>query len=184
MRFSPSPPPSSSHCEGIRSDPQGESVEELHHRDAKDSEWSLPTSMPRSQHTQEKELGRGKSVRGYQPFDKGEWGEMESLLKNIRAHRAGHEHMNALSRTQRTFTICLKLFIIVSFSRSLCWFSFTLHSKCRISAYLGVGTSLAVSTTDSDTGNATDLRCKDPYTPGSPCVPCEVRNPFSMHLHR
>lgn len=42
--------------------------------------------MPKSQHTQEKELGRGKSARGPQPFSKGEWGEMENVLKHIRGH--------------------------------------------------------------------------------------------------
>ncbi|KAG8214440.1 phospholipase D [Butyriboletus roseoflavus] len=91
--FSATPPPSSSYSEengtniqGV----QGESVEELHDRDGKDSEWSFPASMPKSQHTQEKGLERGKSIRGSQPFDNGEWGETENLLKHIRGHLVLH----------------------------------------------------------------------------------------------
>jgi phospholipase D1/2 len=45
--------------------------------------------MPKPQHTQ-KELGRGKSVRGPRPFKKAEWGEMENMLKHIRGHLVLH----------------------------------------------------------------------------------------------
>ncbi|KAG6376934.1 hypothetical protein JVT61DRAFT_967 [Boletus reticuloceps] len=85
-----SPIPSSS---GIDSEenPQNESVEELHDRDGKDSEQSLPTTMPKSQHTQDKELGKGKSTRlGHQPFSKAEWGEMENMLEHICGHLVVH----------------------------------------------------------------------------------------------
>ncbi|KAH0831900.1 phospholipase D [Lanmaoa asiatica] len=86
---SPIPSPSTSDSEN-GSNPRDESVAELHDRDGKDSEWSLPATMPKSQHTQEKELGRGKSIRGPQPFDKGEWGEMENMLKHIHGHLVLH----------------------------------------------------------------------------------------------
>ncbi|KAF8120583.1 phospholipase D [Boletus edulis] len=87
-----SPIPSSSGIDSDenRSNLQNESVEELHDRDGKDSEQSLPTAMPRLQHTQEKELGKGKSTRGHQPFSKAEWGEMENMLEHIRGHLVVH----------------------------------------------------------------------------------------------
>ncbi|KAG9315940.1 hypothetical protein JVU11DRAFT_3592 [Chiua virens] len=82
--------PSSSGDSEHGSNPLGESVEELHYQHEKDSDWSLPTTVPKSQHTQEKDIGRGKSVRGSRPFDKGELGEMENLLKQIRGHLVLH----------------------------------------------------------------------------------------------
>ncbi|KAF8550810.1 phospholipase D [Imleria badia] len=88
-KTSPSPMPSSSasDSEDNGSDPLRESVEEHHDRDGKDSERSLPATMPKSQHTQEKVLGKGKSVRGPQPLSKG---EMENMLKHVCGHLVLH----------------------------------------------------------------------------------------------
>lgn len=80
---SPSIPSSLGESEENGPNPRHESVEELHGRDEKESEWSLTPSMHKPQ---EKEQDKGKSARGPHPFDKAECAEMENLLKHVRGH--------------------------------------------------------------------------------------------------